>query len=186
MSKYNFGPQQWTIGYRFIFPMYPFIFIVISLFIVKLLSRKNKILRYTGSSILITVISIGIFSNINLITLDNWNLGNDSLYKPYNYELFADWLGHSCSIEKLSCKDRCNKLTAEHIPYCYRSIGKVIASKLKFKYNKNIKECEELGDKKEYCYLGLGFGTRENLNMDLSIQKCNNLDTKNRIYCYKD
>jgi len=101
------------------------------------LIKKNKILRYAGSSIFITAILIGIFGNINLVVFDKWSLGNNSPYQPYNYELFAEWLGHYCSLDNRNCENECNKLNEEHIPYCYRSIGRDTASKLKFEYNKS-------------------------------------------------
>jgi len=185
VSRYNLGPLGWVEGYHYIFPIYPFIFVIISLSIVKFLSKKNEIFRYSGYLVFIIAILIGILGNINLVEFNNWNWGNNSLYKPYNYELFAEWYGHFCNLRNLNCKNECNKLNDEHIPYCYRSIGRYTASKLRFNYNKKIKECEELGDKKNYCYLGIGFGTRENLNIDLSVLKCNKLDIENRVYCYQ-
>jgi len=185
LSRYYLGPAGWSKGYRYILPIYPFIFMIISLFITNWFNKKNKILKFSGISVFILILLMGISSNFNLISLSNSNLENNSLYKPYNYELFAESLGHSCSIRNVSCKNQCSKLNDEHIPYCYKSIGRGVSVKIRFKYNKSIKECEELGGKKNYCYIGVGFGTRENLNIDLSILKCNKLDIENRVYCYQ-
>src|SRR3989338_5966626 len=82
LSSYNVGPVGWSKGYVYLLPVYPFIFIIISLFIIKLSIKKNKILRYAGSSIFITAILIGIFGNINLVVFDKWSLGNNSPYSP--------------------------------------------------------------------------------------------------------
>lgn len=74
-------------GSRYLLPLYPFIFIIISLCIKEIGDNKDKsgkrIAKAVPAIIFSFAIVIGFIGNLTLISPKNWNIGRESIYAPY-------------------------------------------------------------------------------------------------------
>ncbi|MAG50321.1 hypothetical protein CL621_01610 [archaeon] len=191
VSNYNIRPGGWNAGYRFILPLFPFIFITLALFITHLLKNKNKIFRYTALSLLTIVIIIGIISNVNLIESDNWNLGNNSIYQYHYlknfYEFLGEFKGRNFVDNTPLIISICNKAPADFKEDCFnggiRSIGLHFSKNL----STAIYNCNKMPTEfKNSCFWqgGKAIGLHFSKNLSTTISACNKVPAEFRSACF--
>jgi len=196
ISVYSIGPSSKNAAYyRYILPIYPFIFIIISLFIVNLFNNKKRIFRYLGILISAIVIIMGIISNINLISFDNWNLGDNSAcqshYSYVFYKSLGEFFGRYFADDISSAISACNKVPSEFKGDCFFGLGEGIGNHHNIdiiNISPGISACNKVPTEfRSDCFSGLGLGTSNRSNLDISstISACNKVLIEFRDNCFR-
>lgn len=147
---------------RYLIPLYPFIFIIMSMFIVKLLNCKKKITKGLAYFLLFFIILICALPFINTVSIQKINLIKEVKY-PASCELFS-WTiqAYSNQHDFLKIAKRCDKLKTypeNYILECYTNLGRGIGRYSRNWYTDSYK-CS-LIKKETYrkkCYEGFASG----------------------------
>ena len=201
ISIYYTGPNGWHTGYRYMLPVYPFIFIIIALSIVNLLKNKNKIFRYTGLLISATIIILGIISNINLVEFDNWNLGDNyryqSRYSGDFYQYLGEFSGRQFNDDITSAISVCSKIQTRFKYICFEGIGINMGIRSGPNISVGISSCNKFPiEFRNDCFKGLSKGVRGSFGRNTfkaisatissSIQTCNKIPIEFRNDCFSE
>jgi 4-amino-4-deoxy-L-arabinose transferase-like glycosyltransferase len=193
LSAYQMYYPEWgtynPVSHTHIFPLFPFIFMLISLVLIKIwkLKIKSKTVGKIASIFLISiVILIGLISNLSLINLSNW--GKNNLGTPYNYRALAQTYGFKFGSNPEKINENCIKFENETKPYCYLGMGQRIGNN-DLTMITNVRNCEaiDIEEYKKFCFIGIGAGIGERVreNVRIGPDKCNRLDPRYRNYCYE-
>lgn len=76
ISNYFVGPPTWNKGYRYFYPIYPFIFIILSfsIYYFHKAEFKRRLCNYISISAFSIILLFGIISNVAMININNSNL----------------------------------------------------------------------------------------------------------------
>jgi len=165
----RFGADE----YRYLLTFYVFMFIIISLFLTKLWSKRTKILSI---SLIIILLVLGLIGNISFISFAD--VGTGVVYTPYCY----DQLGPSYDGQQ------CSNLNKNYQPLCYAGNGVFVKRRPITKETAIIKHCKDMDKEfKYFCYIGLGrfFYRYYSSNITYIVLQCDKLDKNYRAYCYK-
>lgn len=159
LSAFSVSPDPWDnqqlwldyIGYRYMIPIIPFIFVIIGIF---LTSIKDKKVFY---ALLCLAVGLGIIGNINLVSLRKLNWYKKD--KGYSYAIIGDKLGLRF---KGGFKERLKpfeKLDQNSKLQFYEGIGTGIAWRLKEEGGQEIvRNFEEEVSQQYWPYLYRGWG----------------------------
>ena len=164
--------------------LYPFILIILSLFIAKLWNKK--LLRLLSSIIIIILLLIGLTGNIGLISFNNLSKGG-KIYEPTCYYLLAMEIEEK--INNINdAKLICNKFDLEYQQYCYIYFSSRLCGECRYNPTCVIDKCNEFDqDDRVYCYEGIGYCLYDKYknNLTKGLDVCNLFDENYKHYCYK-
>ncbi|MFH1607153.1 MAG: hypothetical protein ABIC91_07420 [Nanoarchaeota archaeon] len=177
-------------GYQYISILYPFIFIIISLFLSRLFNTKSSFFKKTSLVLTVFFVAYGASGMYVLIDLDNFNFQGHADYEPacYLQLIFALYakIGYTPEIGTKLCE----RLDEEHYYpnkiSCYERIGSGISSGYAYNLSLAMNQCDFL--EKKYgtiCYKGVGRRTLwwSNYNLNFSLNLCKNLDEFHKPFC---
>jgi 4-amino-4-deoxy-L-arabinose transferase-like glycosyltransferase len=176
--------------YKFFFPLYPFIFTTIALFLIRLFQCQGglrKIVTPIAATMICLIISIGFFENLNLIKIRNFGkLARRHL--PYSYNLSARHLYLLNSDVELSLK-MINMLKKEKKMSAY--VGLIFAVRkrlpLEFGYFKDLfgKMVEEDCKPDFYRFMTIAVCHNDTVGSRFIMDLMASVDKKYRDYCYE-
>ena len=111
-------------GYRKLIVLYPFIFIIISLFLIKLwnwIRRGSKIAPIVFLFMIVFLITSGLAANYNLISLRNF--GNHLIYEGYCYDALGSLIGKRFGNDISTTIAFANKVDQPYRAFVFRGIG---------------------------------------------------------------
>lgn len=140
--------------YRYLVPIYPFIFTIISLGLYYFgLKSKKSINRFLAGGVIFYLLTLGLYSNCKLIS---WNkFGQGFIYKGYRQWEFAhDITRQDWGFKKIA--DSISELEGEAKFHGFRLLGGEIANKHHSNLVPAIKHIEEVSSGyRYYLYLGM-------------------------------
>ena len=170
--------------YRYILPLFPFIFIMISIFISYLWDiRKTKKISFM---ILFVLLSAGVLGNLGLI-LDK-PVPRDIIYTPYSYNFIGVIAGDLYGDNLSYAFDICNTLNVGHQIDCYDALSVAIGRKFADNILDGSNKCSSFSDEyKSLCYQSLGFYSNVSPEefLNISSRECEVLYIPYRNYCYE-
>ena len=158
--------------YRFLTPLYPFIIILISLFLARL---KKKFIVIPMAAVLL-IISLASYSDY----FSTETIGECFIYKGYSYNILSEKLASNYNLKE--CNEIISNLPDEYRPKLYKGLG--------FSFAKNEGE-SILNEKtsqiininyKDSFYRGIGNGLMERYkNFNESLKIIEKFDDKNKV-----
>lgn len=171
--------------FRYLMPVYPLMFINISLFIDTLWRRKYKYYSYFAALIITVLMLIGIIGNISLISCNGFKRINQ--YKGFQYHLLALNLvnKYRFNLEKyVEAIDKLDKLAKRDV---YRALAKEIADDLRENVDKWLNYVSKINPSyRPYFYDALGIQATElfGQGVDKMIYLINHTEEKYRSFLY--
>jgi len=168
----------------YILALYPFILIVISLFIAKLWNKRS--LKLFSLFIIIILLFIGLIGNIGLISFTGLSKGG-KIYEPHCYYLLARMIGGKIGTIK-SATSQCNRFDLEYRGYCYVYFSERICKECNYNIPCYIDNCNKFElDYRKHCYEGIGrcIYTKYQDNLTEGFEICNLVDEGYKNYCRK-
>ena len=159
--------------YRFLVPLYPFIIILISLFLAKL--KKHIVFIPITAALLI--ISLASYSDY----LSTKTIGECFIYKGYSYNILSEKLASNYSLKK--CSEIISNLPKEYRLKLYKGLGFYFAqNEGGFILNKKISQFININYEDSF-YEGVGGGLTERYkNFNESLKIIEKFDDKNKIH----
>jgi len=176
------------VGYRYLVPLYPFIFLLIASFISRVQEReiKGKVFVYSFS--LITILSIGLVSNLKLISFNKIDKRSFNVDYDLSYLYLGSRIGKKYEGDIDKCINLIYRLEEKYRSPLYRGLGLSIAQW----HINDIEKCIELINRVEeryrfHLYKGLGFVIARRFGDD--IEKCieliNRVEERYRFHLYE-
>lgn len=173
--------------FRYLIPLYPFMFIIISLFIDTLWRRKYKYYRYFAVSIMTILMLIGIIGNLSFISYNGFKRINQ--YKGFRYYLLGGSLvkRYGFDLDKyINSIKKLDKLAKRDI---YRKIAIEISYDLK---EEDIEKWLNYVNKIDHSYrpyfyneLGATMMKIFGQDVDKAIYLIDRIEEKYRLFLYK-
>ncbi|MFC1514815.1 ArnT family glycosyltransferase [Candidatus Omnitrophota bacterium] len=152
-------------GYRFLFPLYPFIFAIIALGSYRVIkAKKHIVVSYFVYGLLFVILSLGLVANSALISKDN--LGKRfayTIYRGYNYFDFGRLLCGKFGDNVSRVLEVTKKVDKRHRRDCYAGTGWGLKASYEYGYKMNAANyISKIGSKIEkeywpYAYERLGW-----------------------------
>jgi hypothetical protein len=181
-SDFKSSSSEDTTKYKYLFPILPFCFVVISLFVyrfIKKIHRPCERIAFVSISVVLPVI-LSLISIIKIISFDNFTK-HISRYKGYSHYLMGcnvvKFIGSGDVARMIRFVDKIEK---KYRGYAYRGFGNDLA--LRYSAQDYLKFLGYINkDSRDDFYRGIGFGVaersrfvKENFSSDLSeIEKIN-------------
>ena len=172
--------------YRYLMPIFPFIFIAMSLSILRpyIISKRIVII------FLNIIILLGLISNIGLASKYNsYGFAKDSLPMPECYELLGFNFGSRNVHDPAKAFEMCGKLEANKKTDCYSGIGIGVADAVGYNPPLIAAKCNQINESyRNTCYIGAGwvFGVNNFFNpSSTSDNACQFFEEKYRPDCYR-
>lgn len=172
--------------YRYLVPLYPFIFAVISLALGEAgLKSRSSVHRYISFGAIFCLLSLGVYSNYKLISWDKF--GQGFIYKGYRERYFAyDIVQKNWSFQKIS--DLINDLEKDAKVHGYYLLGEKAAQKHADNLALAIDKIEKIPAEYRPCtYFGLFSYLTKACREDQKriISRLNMIPDKYKPYCYE-
>jgi len=191
-SLSNFRVRDLTFaGYRYLLPLYPFIFVLIALFLSKVQERESRVKVFISSFLLIILLSIGLAGNLKLISFNN-KINTRFLdidYTP-SYLYLGCRIGMMYGDEIDKCIGLINRVEERYRFPLYEGLGSTIAQQ----FENDIDKCIGLINRVEEryrtaVYRGISISFNWNRckgDIDKCIGLINRVEEKYRPYFYRD
>lgn len=172
--------------FRYLMPVYPFMFIPISLFIDSLWRKKYKYYSYFAALIITVLMLIGILGNSSLISCVGFKRMNQ--YKGFRYYMMIrkPVKKYRFNLEKyINAIDKLDKLEKREV---YMALAKEIADRLRGNEDKWLNYVNKINPiYKPYFYNALGIQGKELFGQDVDkmIYLINHTEEKYRSFLYK-
>jgi len=180
-------------GFRYLLCLYPFIFMIISLSLVKIWNgqvRFKKVVRCILAIFIFILCLLGLFGNLRLISLKNYNFSRGLIARSYGY----DWLGFRIGYFYKDNLDllilRSEAIEDKYKPYFYEGIGRGIGWHYLNKLNFGFKFSERI-DAQYKIYFQEGFSKAlasgyGRYPLWVIRQQCRDkVDDEYKPYCYE-
>jgi len=175
--------------YRYLQPIFPFIFIIIAIAIFEV-SKFRKKLSLLFLSI---IILLGLIANIGLIyapSESEYGFEKETNPKPLCYEMLGFNFGSRNKLNIESAFEKCGKLQQEYRRDCYKWVGVGATDAIGYNPNLIIQTCNAVDESyRNNCYLGAGWvvGLKDLLDKTKysSDDDCKLFEEQYRPDCYR-
>lgn len=178
--------------YRYITPIFPFLFIIMAIAIFEVSKSKRKL----STLFLTLLIILGIITNIGLISASleysfEYGFEKETNPKPLCYEIIGFNFGSKNKLNPDLAFKKCDKLVNEQYRNdCYKWVGIGATDAIGYNPNLIIKVCSMINESyRDNCYLGAGWVVglsdlfdEENITSD---EDCSLFEEKYRPDCYR-
>ena len=179
LSNFQVNTKIGFVGYRYLFPLYPFIFILIALFINKIQERKQKGYAFVSGFTLIILLSIGLANNLKFISFNSTGIRSfDIDYANIDIISLGGKIGWHYGGDMNKCISLINRLEEQYRFSLYEGLGAVIGSR----FGNDLDKCIGLINRVEEKYkfpLCRGWGSGIGYRFGNDTYKC--IDLINRV-----
>lgn len=189
LSNFKVNPNGGFFGYRYLVPLYPFIFILIALFLSKMQERGTKGKVFVSYFLLITLISIGLTSNLKFISFNKIGISFFDIDHTHAYTSLGRKIGRIYAGDMGSCIYLINQVEEKYRFHLYQGLGSTIGLRLKDDFDKCIGLMNRVEERyRPYVYKGFSTGFNWNSykgDIDKCISLINQVEERYRFLLYQ-
>ena len=175
-------------GYKRLIVLYPFIFVIISLFLDKLWSQKSRLLLFISLLLTLFFLTSGSAANYGLVTLDNF--GSPFIYEGYSYYSLGFVIGKRSESDISKAVYLANKVKKQYRPLVFEGIGTYWGQMFyqRQMLNEYVSSMRQSGPEYvSYAIRGLGLSLGSECRDDIqrASDSINLIDQEYRPYAYE-
>jgi len=156
MSNFLVEGAVYARQYRYLQPIFPFIFIIMAIAVFEISKFRKK----TSLHILTLLIILGLITNLGLVLASSeWGFEKKTNPKPLCYEILGFNFGSKNKLNPDAAFDKCDKITDEQYKNdCYKWVGIGATDAIGYNPNLIIQICSMINESyRDNCYLGAGW-----------------------------
>ena len=194
LSNFEVSHGVGFFGYRYLIPLYPFIFIIIALFLCKVTERKREMRGkvFVSNFLLIGLIFIGLVSNFKFISFNKKNINFFDIDFNPSYVPLGQKLEERYGDDIDKCITLINQVEEMYRFHLYKGLGIAIGQRFKNDFNKYINLANRVEERyRPDIYKGIAIGflainlDRHKGNIDTWMNLINRVEEKYRFTFYR-